>query len=483
MSEKAEIKKKQAVSGSFKGKCGTDMEERKNRIIHEELKENKMGVMPVNRLLLSMSIPMMISMTVQALYNIVDSIFVARISESALTAVSLAFPLQFLMIAFSGGTAVGTNALLSKSLGEKNQKRVDVSAMNGVLLELIFFGAFILAGLFAAEPFLRSQTQDPEILAYGIQYMRIALCCSLGIFMEMIFERLLQSTGRTMFSMIAQLSGAIFNIIMDPILIFGLLGAPKMGIAGAAVATVMGQHLAAVVALAFNLKKNRDVRFSLKNLKPDGWILRRILSVGLPSTLMQAFGSIMTYGMNRILIGFTSTATAVFGVYFKLNSLIFMPVFGLNNGMIPIVAYNYGAKNPKRMKDTIRLTAIYAIAMMTVGCLIFQIFPSQLLSFFNASDNMKTIGIPALRIISLSFPLAGLSIALVSTFQALGKGIYSMINSFCRQLAVLLPSAYLLSLTGVLDRVWWSYLIAEIISLTITILLYRRISRTIIAKL
>lgn len=442
-----------------------------------------MGTMPVGRLLVSMSVPMMISMIVQALYNVVDSIFVSMIDEAALTAVSLAFPIQSLMIAFATGTGVGINAYLSRALGQKDFDRVNRTAVNGLFLEFSFAVMFMILGLLITGPFYRSQTSDPVILDYGYQYLRIVMCLCLGIFMEITSERLLQSTGRTVLSMAVQMTGAIFNIIMDPILIFGLFGMPKLGIAGAALATVMGQHLAAVLALILNFKKNSDIRFRFRGFRPDPAIIKGILTVGIPSIIMQAIGSVMTYGMNRILISFTSTATAVFGVYFKINSLIFMPVFGLNNGSVPIIAYNYGAQRRKRVTDTIHLLFAIAITIMTVGCLLFEFIPGVFFRMFNASDNMMEIGIPAFRIIGLSFPFAGFCIAVGSVFQALGKGVYSMINSICRQLVVLLPSAWLLAQTGVLQNVWWSYPIAEIASVLMSTYFYRKITKEIISKI
>ena len=446
-------------------------------------RENKMGTMPIGRLLFSMSVPMMLSMMVQALYNIVDSVFVAMISEDALTAVSLAFPLQTLMISFGVGLGVGLNAYLSRALGQKDFERVNKSAVNGIFIELIVMLAFFLIGLLGAAPYFRIQTNDPVISEYGRVYLSIVCCCSLGFFMEITFERILQSTGRTFYAMITQMTGAIFNIIMDPVLIFGLFGAPKMGIAGAAVATVMGQHIAAVLAVFFNLKKNPEVSFRFRGFRPDPQVIRGIFSVGLPSVIMQAIGSAMTYGMNQILITFTPTATAVFGVYFKLNSIIFMPVFGLNNGSVPIIAYNYGAGRKERVTGTIRLVFLSAIAIMTLGCLIFQLFPVQLFRLFNASDNMLSIGVPAFRIIALSFPVAGFCIASGSVFQAMGRGVYSMINSIMRQLVVLLPSAWLLSKTGVLNNVWWSFDIAEVMSFACSLFFFLKLKREVIDRI
>lgn len=448
----------------------------------KNLQENKMGTLPVGRLLLSMSVPMMLSMMVQALYNIIDSIFVSMISESALTAVSLAFPIQSLMISCSVGLAVGINAYLSKALGEQNFERVNKSAANGIFLEFAVMILFVLTGLFLTVPFFRAQTSDPEILHYGQQYMRIICCCSLGIFMEITFERILQSTGKTIYAMATQMVGAIFNICMDPILIFGLFGAPRLGMAGAAIATVMGQHIAAVLAAVLNHKFNTEVHIRFRGFRPDPQTIEGIFAVGIPSVIMQAIGSVMTYGMNQILIAFTPTATAVFGIYFKINSIIFMPVFGLNNGSVPIIAYNYGAQKKERILKTMKLAFSAAISIMTVGCLLFELIPAFFFSLFNASENMLSIGVPAFRIIGLGFPFAGFAIACGSVFQALGKGSYSMIVSICRQMLVLLPMAYLLSLSGVLEYVWWSYNIAEAVSVLLSAFFLRKIYREIIAK-
>lgn len=446
----------------------------------EARQENKMGVMPVNQLLLSMSVPIMISMLVQALYNIVDSIFVAKIGENALTAVSLAFPIQSLMIAVGAGTGVGVNALLSKSLGEKDDKKANKAAENGVFLSLVSYVIFLIVGILATEPFYRSQTTDPEIIAYGIEYLTIICVVSVGIFAQIIFERLLQSTGKTIYTMITQGTGAIINIILDPILIFGWMGLPKMGVAGAAIATVIGQCVAGGLAVFFNHKFNHEIQVHIKGFRPDKAIISGIYKVGIPSIIMQAIGSVMTYGMNKILISFTSTATAVFGVYFKLQSFIFMPVFGLNNGMVPIIAYNYGAGKKERLMKTMKLSIIYAVSLMIVGFLVFQLLPEQLLRLFEASDTMIAIGIPALRIISISFLFAGFCIISVSSFQALGNGMYSLMVSVARQLVVLLPTAYLLSRLGKVDYVWWAFPIAEVISLIMSIYFLIRIYKKII---
>jgi len=438
------------------------------------LTENKMGVMPVGKLLADMAIPMMISMMVQALYNIVDSIFVARISENALTAVSLAFPLQSLCIAFGGGTAVGMNALLSRSLGEKKQDVVDRSANTGVFLFLCTYLVFAMIGIFLARPFFMAQTDVAEIVENGIVYTQICLGCSLGIFMQFCFEKLLQSTGRTKLSMITQIIGAVTNIILDPILIFGLLGAPKMGVAGAAVATVAGQILAAFVALLMNVKRNPEIHFRRKLIRFDKEIAAEIYRVGLPSIIMQSIGSIMTFGMNKILIAFTTTATAVFGAYFKLQSFIFMPIFGLNNAMVPIISYNYGAAKANRVRKTVILTICTAICIMGVGMLAFETIPHVLLSFFDASENMLAIGVPALRIIGTHFLLAGFCIIAGSVCQAIGNPVYSLITSVARQLVVLLPAAWLLAQTGHLELVWLAFPIAELISLLLSAIFLKK---------
>lgn len=455
----------------------------KEEISQERMPENKMGTMPVNSLLISMSLPMVISMLVQALYNVVDSIFVSRISENALTAVSLAFPIQSLMIAIGAGTGVGVNALLSRSLGEKDYKKVNASAMNGIFLALISFIVFMILGFTIVTPFYQGQTSDAEIIKYGIEYLTIICTCSFGIYTQFIFERLLQSTGKTFYTMLTQGTGAIINIILDPILIFGLLGAPKMGVAGAAVATVIGQIVAGILAIIINLTKNDEVKLQIKGFKPSLHTIGQIYAVGIPSIIMQSIGSIMVYGMNKILMAFSSTATAVFGVYFKLQSFIFMPVFGLNNGMVPIIAYNYGAQKKSRLIKTLKLSILYSVLIMAVGVVIFQLFPDRLFMLFDASEHMLSMGIPALRIISIHFILAGFCIICSSSFQALGNGIYSMIISICRQLVVLLPAAYLLSRLGNVNFVWWAFPIAEGMSLLLNVLFLININKKILSKM
>ena len=446
----------------------------------EQTKENKMGTMPVNKLLISMSLPMMASMLVQALYDVVDSIFVSRINENALTAVSLAFPIQTLMIAVAGGTCVGINAVLSKALGEKLQKKANDTAVNGVILMGISYVLFLLVGLFGTRAFYLSQTKDVQIVQYGVEYLSIACSCSIGLFAQFTFERLLQSTGRTFYIMITQGTGAVINIILDPIFIFGLFGIPRMGVAGAAVATVTGQIIAGSIAFIINCKKNDDIQLQFRGLRLEKEIVGQIYKIGIPSMIMQAIGSVMTYGMNLILISFTSTATAVFGVYFKLQSFVFMPVFGLNNGLVPILAYNYGAGRRDRFVKAMKCGIAYAVSIMFVGVVIFQTIPQVLLGFFEASDEMLKIGVPALRIICLSFLPAGFGIVCGTTFQALGNAVYSMFVSMARQLVVLLPAAYLLSLLGDVNYVWWAFPIAEVMSLTMTVIFLIRINHRVI---
>lgn len=447
------------------------------------IKENKMGVLPVNKLLITMSLPMMISMLVQALYNIVDSIFVAQIEEKALTAVSLAFPIQTLMIAVGVGTSVGINALLSRFLGEREFEKANDVAKNGIFLAILSYLVFLLIGIFAVKGFYASQTTDTVINAYGVEYLTIICVASLGIFMQSTFEKLLQSTGKTFYAMITQGTGAIINIILDPILIFGYFGMPKMGVAGAAVATVIGQCAAAVMAIIMNVKINTEIHVGMKRFKPSGSVIKQIYIIGVPSIVMQAIGSVMTYGMNRILITFTDTATAVFGVYFKLQSFVFMPVFGLNNGLVSILAYNYGAGKKERVMKSYKLAVCYAVAIMVVGVIIMQCIPDKLLLLFDASEHMLSIGVPALRIISVCFIPAAFGIATGAVFQALGYAWYSMIVSICRQLLVLLPVAYLLALTGELQNVWWSFPAAEIVSACVTVFFLVRIRKNVIAHI
>lgn len=452
--------------------------------------QNKMGVMPVNKLLLTMSLPMVVSMLVQALYNIVDSMFVAKYSKDALTAVSMVFPIQNLLIAFGVGLGVGINALLSRSLGQGNSKRVNKSAVNGAYLYGILYLIFLLIGVFFSAPFMRSQTDIESVVNFGTEYMSIVCICSFGLLTQLFIEKLLQGTGKTVLSMIIQGVGAIVNIILDPILIFGKITLPvlgdivsfkPMGVVGAATATVIGQCIAATIAIIMNQRYNREVKMDFRGERPDGEIIKIILSVGIPSSVMGSIGSIMTYGINRILITFSSVCVSVFGVYFKLQSFIFMPVFGLTNGMIPIVAFNYGAKRPDRMKKTLLLSVIYAVCTMLVGLVLFQAIPDRMLLLFDADSEMLEIGRVALRIISVSFVFAGYCIVLSAVFQALGHGIMSMTVSIIRQIAVILPTAYLFSLSGNVDLVWLAFPIAEIFSVILCTVFFLKIRKTHLA--
>ncbi len=441
--------------------------------------ENKMGVMPVDKLLITMSLPMMISMLVQALYNIVDSIFVSQINEHALRAVSLAFPIQSLMIAVSVGTAVGINAFLSKTLGQKQYDKANIIAVNGIFIEVVSAVVFALVGLFVSRPFFMSQTDIQQVQQYGTTYLTICCCAGVGIFLQTSFERILQSTGKTIYTMITQGIGAVVNLILDPILIFGYFGLPEMGAAGAATATVIGQIVAAILAIVFNLKFNKEIHLSFRGFRPNLHLIGQIYKVGAPSIVVQAIGSVMTYGMNLILAAFGAAQT-VFGVYFKLQSFVFMPIFGLNNGMVPIIAYNYGAGHRERVVQTVKSSIKFAVCIMLAGLLAMQLFPAQLLGFFNATEELLVIGVPALRIICLSFCFAGYCIVVGSVFQALGNGVYSMVVSIARQLCVLLPVAYLLSLSGNVNLIWWAFPIAELMSLGMSTFFLVKINRNII---
>ena len=447
---------------------------------------NKLGTMPISKLIWNMSLPIIVSMLVQALYNIVDSVFVSRICEQALTAVSLAFPAQNLMIGLATGTAVGVNALMGRALGAGERERANHIATNGVFLAGVGFAICAILAAFFARMFFAAQTSIDYIVDNGATYLRICCCASLGLFAEIMFERLLQSTGRSILSMYTQGLGAIVNIILDPICIFVL----NMGVAGAAVATVIGQFCGCALALYFNLKKNHDIRLHFKGFRPHWKIIGQIYAIGLPSVVMVAIGSVMTFCMNKILIAYHSakeTAATAFGIYFKLNSFIFMPLFGLNNGVVSIIAYNYGAQHRRRMTETIKRSTIYASCIMLLGMSIFLSIPRTLLKIFDATDTLLAVGVPALRIISLSFCMAGASIALTSAFQALGKSLYSMIISIIRQLVFLVPLAYILARYGAGigndDLVWWSYPIAEIAALTVSLLFFRHMYKTLIAKL
>lgn len=448
----------------------------------EELKsENKMGVMSEGKLLITMSLPMIVSMLFQAMYNVVDSVFVSHYSMDGLTAVSTAFPVQNLMIGVFSGLGVGINAFISKALGEKKFDSANEIARQGIFLEAVGYTIFLVIGLFFADSFMRSQTNIPGIIEYGTEYLEICCCGAFGIAFQMTFERLLQSTGRTMYSMITQITGAIINIILDPILIFGYMGLPEMGVKGAAYATVIGQCVAGVMALVFNIRKNEDINISFSGFKPKGNVIGKILSVGVPSIIMVAIGSIMTYLLNKILFDFSSMAVAIFGVYFKVQSMAFMPVFGLNNGMIPIISYNYGAKRADRMTKTFKYGVMIGCGIMIFCLVIMQAIPGAILKIFDATEDMLSMGIPALRIMSTAFVFAGFSITCSGMFQAMGKGVYSMIVSIARQLVVLLPAAFILSkITGSVNGVWAAFPVAEVCSLAVSAILLARLYRKIV---
>lgn len=453
----------------------------------ENLQENKMGVMPEGRLLLSMSLPIMISMIIQALYNIVDSVFVAQFSQDALTGVTVAFPMQNLMIAVGSGTGVGISAFLSKSLGEKNRELASKVAKTGLLLAGFSWVLFLIIGIFFARPFIASQTSVGAVVDYGAEYLFLCSVLSFGLFFQMTFERLLQSTGKTIYTMITQATGAIINIILDPILIFGYFGLPKMGIAGAAIATVIGQVIAAILGIIFNLKVNKELDFSFKEFKVDFGIIKRIYAVGFPSIIMMAISSVMTFAMNKILDGFSTVATNVFGIYFRLQSFAVMPVVGINNGMVPIISYNYGARRRDRVVKTIKYSIFFALSI-TIGCLIiFQLIPETLISLFATEGQSNTelveMGVTALRIISLNFIFAGFCIVSSSVFQALGNGILSLIVSVARQLVVLVPAAYLLSLSGKVEMIWWAFPIAECMSVVCCAVFLASAYKKVISKI
>lgn len=439
-----------------------------------ETKENKMGVMPEGKLLADMAIPMMFSMLLQALYNVVDSYFVSRVSQDAFTALSLAFPLQALIIGLGGGTGLGVNAIVSRSLGEKDQAMADRTANTGVVLFALCAALFAVLGLTVSGPFFRAQTDVPGIIEAGTTYCTICIGCSAGIFFQFCFERLLQATGRTKLSMATQVVGALLNIVLDPILIFGLFGLPAMGVRGAALATVFGQIVSACIGLTLNLKKNPEIHLRLSEMRLHWEIVAEVYKIGFPSILMQSVSSLLVFSLNAILLTFSTVAAAVYGAYFKLQSFIFMPIFGLNNGMVPIISYNYGARRPDRVKRTIRLSVYTAVAIMGAGFLLFELFPAQLLRVFNASGEMLVQGVPALRIIATHFMLAGFCIIAGSVCQAIGNPMHSLFISICRQMVVLLPAAYLLSLTRRLELVWLAFPIAEVVSLTLSAYFLRK---------
>ena len=443
-------------------------------------KENKMGYLPIPRLVLTMSLPMMLSMMIQALYNVVDSIWVSRVCEEALTAVSLAFPIQNLMIGVATGTGVGINALISRALGAKQPDRANKVAVNGMFLACCSAAVFLLIGLFVTPP-TEANPASLLVYRYGVDYLTICACLSLGVFGQITTERLMQSTGKTTLAMTTQLTGAVINMILDPLLILGMGPFPRLETKGAAIATVIGQFCAFGMGLILNHKFNPEVRVYWKGFRPDGRIIGEIYKIGVPSIIMIAIGSLMNYFLNRILRAFSFTAVAVFGAYFKLQSFVFMPVFGLNNGTIPIIAFNYGAGNRRRMTRTVSFAMVLACSIMAFGTVLMWLMPETMLRLFDASDDMMAIGVPALERISLCFVPAGFCIAMGSVFQAVGRSYYSMIVSFARQLIVLLPAAWLLSKTGTVDNVWWAFPIAEVVSVIVSLCSYHHVHRTLIA--
>ncbi|WP_208559234.1 MATE family efflux transporter [Marinilactibacillus kalidii] len=441
----------------------------------KNMKSNKLGTMPMNRLVLNLSLPMIISMLVQSLYNVVDSMFVAQISEEALAALSLAYPIQMLMIAIQVGSGVGMNAELSRRLGEDRRDMASETASNGVFLGFVHYAVFLLLGLTLVRPFFEAQTDNPQIIQYGIEYTTIITVFSIGKFMQFVYERTLQATGRTFYTMITQGTGAILNIALDPILIFGLFGVPAMGVYGAAIATVAAQIISALMAFGFNAKFNDDVDMKYRGFRPNWSVIKRIYAIGIPSMIMTSITSLVTFFLNNILLQFTPTATAVYGVYIRLQGFAFMPVFGLNNGMIPIVSFNYGARNKKRMILAIKICLIYAMSMMLIGTILFQAFPEQLLALFNASEEMTAIGVSALRTISISFVLAGFSIIMGTVFQALGNGMLSLWVNVIRQLIVLVPAAYLFALSGNVNAVWWAIVLSEGVAVVFSAIVMRHV--------
>ncbi len=451
--------------------------------MEHKIGENKMGIMPIPRLIISMSLPLMLSMLTQALYNIVDSIFVADVGEHALTAVSLAFPIQNLMVATATGTGVGINALLSMKLGQKDYNAVNRTASNGIFLALCSYVFYVIIGALFIQTYFHSQTTDRAILEHGLAYTNIVVNGSFGLFFVITFNRLLQATGKTIYGMLIQMSGVVINIILDPILIFGLFGFPRLETAGAAIATILGQIGSMCVGIYFNLKVNKEIQFSIKSIKPELHIIKKIYKVGIPSIVMGSIGSLMVYAMNIILAAFSSTAIAVFGIFFKLNSFAIMPVFGLNNGLVPIIAYNIGAKNKRRVLTTIKVSTLFAFAFTLVATSVFLIFPTELLSLFNASEAMIEIGVPALRIMSLMFLLAGFGITFSGIFQALGNGLFSLYVSIIRQLVFIIPVAWLLSKTGVLQNVWWAFPIAEVGGMIASAIFMLYMKKKVISKI
>ena len=462
------------------------------------LGDNKMRIMPVGRLLFTMALPLALSMLVQAFYNIVDTYFVSLVSTDATGALSLAFPIQNLQIGCATGIAVGMNSLLSKSLGENNRERANQAAGNGILLTGVLVLVFMVFGLFFTESYYSLFDTNETARQYGIDYTSICSIFTLGIFVEVLGERLLQASGRTVYTLYTQGTGAVLNIILDPLFILGSAGLkdvlgielpfyfPAFGVAGAAIATVIGQWVAAIMAVIFNITRNPDVKFALRYLKPDKTVIRKILAVGVPSMIMMAIGSVMNFCMNQIFLSFRAvhgqTPANVFGIYFKIQSIFLMPLFGINNASVSIIAYNYGARLPDRIRKTVKLGLCSALVIMLAGFAIFQLIPDKMMGIFGSTggadaEALVKMGVTAMRIVSIHFPIAAVGIALGASFQGLGNGSYSTVTSLCRQLVALVPAAYLLSLTGNVDAVWWSFPIAEVVSMILSVIFFLRIYR------
>lgn len=448
----------------------------------KSISADKMGSTPMLRLILSMSLPTMFSMIIQAMYNIVDSVFVSSLGQDALTALSLAYPLQLMTISVAVGTGVGINSFISRRLGEKNQELANNGAANGIFISIISWLVFLLVGIFLTVPFFKLFNPTPGVMKYGVDYTSIILIFSVGVMVEIAIEKVLQATGNMIFPMIFQLIGAVSNIVLDPLFIFGIGPFPRMEVAGAAVATVIGQILAMLFAIYIFFFKKHAVQVHVRNFKPSLKIIKNIYAVGFPSIIMQSISSVLVVGLNAILMGFSEAAVSVHGIYYKMQSFVFMPVFGLNQGLMPIMGYNFGAKNKDRLHSAIRYGCIIAAFIMLCGTVIFWVFPAQILSLFNANDDILNMGIKAMRFISLSFLPAAIDIIFSTTFQAVGKGFSSMILSLLRQLVFILPAALVLSNFGV-NAVWFAYPIAEVGALIVAIFLYTRINKKVFSKL
>lgn len=447
------------------------------------MKENKMGTMEVRRLILTMSLPIMISMLVQALYNIVDSMFVARVSEAALAAVSLCYPIQMIMVAVACGTGVGINALLSRYLGEKKREKASQVAMHGLFCAICNWLVFAVIGLFFSEAFLRLFSDDVQIIMMGISYMQICTICSFGVFVQITYERIMQSTGNTIYNMVIQGVGALINIILDPIFIFGLGPVPALGTAGAAIATVIGQIVAMFLGIIITQKKIREIQLSVRGFHLDGMLMKAMYRIAIPAILMQSIMSFMTVMMNMILAPFSEMAVSVFSIYYKLQQFVFMAVLGMNNALIPILSYNYGANQMERIREGIRFALWMSCVIMAIGTVVFQLFPTQLLYLFDAKEMLLSIGIPALRTISVSFVFAGISMVLCSVFQALGSPNHSLLVTLLRQMVILLPLAYGFSSAFGLDMCWWSFPITEVLCALLSLYLLRSVQKRVLLQL